>query len=196
MELVLVACSLWACAPTLAWAQETSSEALDARTQLEARKREQTAQFDAQEQACARTFAVTDCINTVNARRRAVVAALRKEENALNTLERHQREHERLQSLKEKARQKAEHAPTPADPSAESEELRLRRQQDKLIQHAPQSAPKVPTPPKTQSAIDAPTRQQNAVNFAARQQAAIERRAARDKKLKDQGKAPVDLPTP
>jgi hypothetical protein len=47
-----------------------------------------------------------------------------------------------------------------------------------------------------QATIDAQTKQQNAADYAARQKAANDRRAAREKKLKEQGKAPVDLPTP
>ena len=95
--------------------------ATDARAQLEARKREQTALFDMQEQACSKRFAVTDCVSEVNVRRRAVVAVLRKEENALNELERRQREQAHLQSLQERARQRAEQAPWPVNPDAESQ---------------------------------------------------------------------------
>jgi len=179
-----------------AWALDAQPEAVDARSLLEARKREQAAQFDAQEQACSKVFAVTDCIREVNVRRRGVVAALRKEENALNEVERRQRERERLQSLQEKARQRAEQAPA-ADPGAESAAERHRRQQEKQASHAPQSAPREPLPPKAKAQIDGQTRQQNAADYAARQQAASERRAARDKKLKEQGnKASADLPTP
>ena len=195
IALAVMAVGLLAGVPALVWAQDAQTEAADARSQLEARKREQAAQFDAQEQACSKVFAVTDCIREVNVRRRGVVAALRKEENALNDAERRQRERERLRSLQEKARQREEQAP-PVDANTESAEDRLRRQQDKLTQHAPQSAPKVPAVPKAQAPIDATTRQQNAVDYAARQKAATDRHTARDKKLKEQGKAAADLPTP
>lgn len=178
-----------------AWAQDKQTEATDARSLLEARKRQQAALFDGQEQACAKVFAVTDCVSQVNERRRAVVAALRKEENALNDVERRQRERERAQNLQNKARQRTEQVP-PIDANADSAEERLRRQQDKLVNHAPQSAPKGPAEPKVQAPLDAQTRQLNAADYAARHKAASERRAARDKKLKEQGKAPVDLPTP
>jgi hypothetical protein len=174
---------------------QDAEEGVDARALLEIRKREQAAQFDAQEQACSKTFAVTDCISSVSARRRVVVAALRKEENALNDAERRQHERERLQSQQQKAKERAEQAPS-VDPNAESAEERLHRQQDQMANHAPQSVPKAPTAPKVQATIDAQTKQQNAVDYAARQKAANDRRAAREKKLKEQGKAPVDLPTP
>jgi colicin import membrane protein len=195
VALALIATGLCPCAPALVWAQDAHAEATDVRSLLETRKREQAAQFDAQEQACTKAFAVTDCVRAVNVRRRAVVSALRKEENALNDAERRQRERERLQSLQEKARQRAEQAP-PMDANTESAQERLRRQQDKLSQHAPQSAPKARAVPKAQSPIDAPTRQQNATDYAARQKAANDRRAERQKRVKEQGKSAKDLPTP
>lgn len=181
--------------PSPMWAQDAHTTEADSRSQLEARKREQSAKFDAQEQACTGTFAVTDCVSAVNARRRAIMATLRKEENALNDAERRQRERERLQSLQQKAQQRAEQAP-PDDVNAESTEERLRRQQDKLANHAPQSTPKTPAASKVLAPIDVQTRQQNATDYAARQRAASDRRAVRDKKLKEQGKTVVDLPTP
>ncbi len=192
---VVIVGGLWAGMRVPALAQDAVQGA-DVRALLEFRKREQAAQFDAQEQACSKTFAVTDCVSAVNARRRVVVAALREEENVLNDGERRQRERERLQSLQDKAQEWAQQASPPVDPAMDSEEQRLHRLQDKQANHGPQSVPKAPTAPKVQATIDAQTRQQNAVDYSARQKAADDRRAARDKKLKEQGKPTKDLPTP
>lgn len=178
-----------------AWAQDAQVDATEVRAQLEARKRDRAAEFDAQEQACTQVFAVTDCVREVNVRRRAVAALLRKEENALNEQERRQRERERLQSLEYKAQQRAKQARS-LDTNIESEEDRLRRQQDKQAQHGPQSAPREVVETSAPPSIDAQTTKRNAASFAERQKAAEERRAARDKKLKEQGKVPADLPTP
>lgn len=174
---------------------QATAGAVDPRSQLEMRKQEQAAQFDAQEQACAKVFAVTDCINAVNARRRVVVAALRKEENALNEVERRQRERERLESLQEKARQRALQEP-PVDASGETAEDRLQRQQDKLVQHTPQAAARVSAGSEKPAAMDPQSREKNVAEYAARQKAAGVRRAARDKKLKEQAQPTGDLPTP
>jgi hypothetical protein len=162
---------------------------------LDAVSVEQMARFDREELACTQTFAVTDCIKAVKTRRRAVQAQLRKDENALNEAQRRERGLEQLQRIKEKTQQHLERDATQATQSGPSQAERLRLQQEKIANHARQASSLEPAgEPKMPKTLPATDVQRNTAAYAARQQAASKRRAQREKKLKDQGTLPSDLP--
>ena len=171
----------------------------DARADMEAKRDAQAAEFDRQEQACSAKFAVTDCINEVKARRRAVMAEFRKQENALNDIDRRRRAQEELQRLEQRKAEQAERAKQAAQVPADTEAQRARELQVRRDQHGPQGTPRAATSaPAKSSVIDAATVQKNEKAYAQRQQEAASRRAERDKRLQEKkGDKPAqDLPKP
>lgn len=74
----------------------------EARASLEVRRNQQEAHFAAQSAACYQRFAVTDCLSKVKSSHYAAMGVLRREEIALNDLERQQKASEALARLAEK----------------------------------------------------------------------------------------------
>ena len=171
----------------------------DARAELEARRDVQAAEFDRQEQACSAQFAVTDCVNRVKARRIAVMAEFRKQENALNDADRRQRAQDELQRLEQRKAERTDKESQAAQVPANAEQQRLREAQLRQQQHGPQGTPRAAaSAPVKAASKDAGTVQQNEKAYAQRQQEAASRRAERDKRLQEKknGKPVPDLPTP
>jgi FtsZ-interacting cell division protein ZipA len=74
----------------------------EARARLEVRRKQQEAYFVAESAACYQRFAVTDCLGKVKSSHYAAMSVLRREEIALNDLERQQKASEALARLADK----------------------------------------------------------------------------------------------
>lgn len=115
--------ALACCLPALAdEAQDTAAE----RARIAAERSRVEAAFQAEQKACYRKFAVTGCIDEAQARRRAQLADLRRQEIALNDAERKARSADRMRALEQK---QAEEARRQADAAAKGQAERASREQ-------------------------------------------------------------------
>lgn len=78
-----------------------AQEADEAHARIESLRNQATITFSAEEAACYTRFAVTGCVQEVNARRTALLADLKRREAILNDGERQQKVEQKRQRLKE-----------------------------------------------------------------------------------------------
>lgn len=173
----------------------------------------------AEEKACYARFAVNDCLDDARARRREVLAELRRQEVALNDRERQSKGAARLRALEEKAppdpalvaqeREKAAAVQAGRESAAEKKAARAAARTfagaasaDAPARKSPDRAAKPPKPPRQASAGRAANgdRGDNGDSLRRRQQrleAADARRQRIEKRLADRHKAPpAPLPVP
>ena len=170
-----------------------------ARSRIEAQRQRETAQFDAQEQACASRFAVTDCVNAVHSQRRKLLAELKRQDDRLVDQQRQQRSQEQAAALQakqqERARQQAD-----ATRAAQQEAVeRKATSAEKSAQRPPAPGASAPRParPKTSAPVDAAALQQSRADYAHKQEEAQQRRARRDKHVQEnKASQPQPLPVP
>ena len=150
---------------------QTDSGSDSERSRIAADRSQAAAGFSAQELACHRKFAVTDCLNAARAQRRERLSDLRRQELSLNDSERKRRSSDRVSSIEERnSAQKQE------DGAAQRAESVVRRQEKEagLAQRAAERA---------QTQASAPAR------AARTQKAAGERRssihAAKQQRVRD-----------
>ena len=185
-----------------AWAQDDAFYGLPSVAQERARidtlRRQQTAEFNAQERACHDRFAVVDCTNQVNKRRRAMQSELKRQEASLHDTERRQRGAEQLKRTEEKAAENAQRL-SEMEPSnaAATVEARRKAQEDKVRQHAkPPAAAASATQPDKATGLEASTAAVNRADYARKQEAALQRKKDREKRLKEKGATTAPLPVP
>lgn len=154
------------------------------------------AEFAAQEAACAKRFAVSACMEEVAVQRRANSKNLARQEAELNKAERAQRAADQQQRLDEKARERADRdarTQTAVDASQE----KLQQQRDKQARHHAQAASAASSPSVApQPGLAASAQTANRQAFQQKLKAAQERKAARDKRLREAGQPRQLLPLP
>ncbi|KQT10625.1 hypothetical protein [Ramlibacter sp. Leaf400] len=111
-----------ACAALPGGAQQPADDAAE-RARISAGRRQAEAEFEEAHKACYRKFAVNDCIGEAKVRRREVLAQLRRQELALNEVERQRKSEERLRDLAQReAEQRERTATPPAAPASAAQE--------------------------------------------------------------------------
>lgn len=190
-----------------AWGQEGPGQSLDSvdqeRQRIEAIRQEQNALFNEQEAVCQARFAVTDCVNSVRARRRAILVDLKRQETVLNGLQRSQRGEDQLRLSQEKAADQAKaRAQAEADalqqPQADAQVEKKSALDEKVMNHPkPLPSPAAPASSREKPAgMDASVSEANRKDYEAKQKAAAERRADKEKRLKDSNARNQPLPVP
>jgi colicin import membrane protein len=190
-----------------AWGQEGAGHSLDKvdqeRQRIDGIRQQQNALFNEQEAACQARFAVTDCVNSVRARRRAMLVDLKRQETVLNSLQRSQRGEDQLRISQEKAVDQAKvRAQAEADalqpPQANAQADKKRALDEKVMNH-PKPLPSPAAPARSRekpAAVDASVAEANRKDYEAKQKAAAERRADKEKRLKDSNGRNQPLPVP
>lgn len=127
------------------------------RARIDAERRAADARFTAQERACRARFAVNDCTAEARARHRVAVGALRRQEIALNDMERRRKAAEKLRELEERRSPEAVRQEARERTEAVRErKAREARQADKAGRREAK-APRAPLPPRrTASATPKP----------------------------------------
>ena len=190
-----------------AWGQEGPGQNLDSvdqeRQRIKAIRQQQNVLFNEQEAACQTRFAVTDCVNSVQARRRAMLVELKRQETVLNSLQRSQSGEDQLRLIQEKAADQAK-ARAQAEPDAlqqpqvDAQAERKSALDEKVKNHSkPLPSPAAPAGSREKPAgMDASVAEANRKDYEAKQKAAAERRADKEKRLKDNNLPNQPLPVP
>ena len=113
----------------------------DANARIEATRLRESAILNTQEAQCYQRFAVNACLSDVQARRRALLAELQRQETALHELERQQKGDEQVQRANQKAMDKRAadlNAQAPDDANTGQIQAKLQAQEDKKQKHAAQ----------------------------------------------------------
>jgi colicin import membrane protein len=176
-----------------AWAQGDAAFGLDSvsqeRQRIATTRSSGYAALDVEDAECQKKFAVFDCQRDVAARRRALDAELKRQENSLNDAERKQRGAEQLERIEQK---------------------QLERAQSESIAQPTTNVPAQATPktygPTGQARASVAKPQATAVSekdkatlrkaYADKQEAARKRKAEREKRLQDAGAVSTPLPGP
>ncbi len=179
-----------------AWGQEGLGQSLDSvdqeRQRIEAIRQQQNALFNEQEAACQARFVVTDCVNSVRARRRAMLVDLKRQETVLNGLQRSQKGEDQLRLIQEKAADQAKERA-----QAEADALQQPQAEPQAKPPKPLPSPAAPAGSREKPAgMDASVAEANRKDYEAKQKAAAERRADKEKRLKDSNLRNQPLPVP
>jgi len=171
------------------------------RTRIDDVRRHQSALFAEQERACQSKFAVTGCQSEVDARRRAVMNGLKRQEAALNDKQRAHRGVEQMRRSDEKARENAARNPAEAASSSPESSVRAEREKEHLekVKNHPAPGPVAPTrvPGATATTVINETQRSKGRDaYQAKLKEAEKKRAERDKRLQERGSAPLALPLP
>jgi hypothetical protein len=184
-----------------AWSQQGAAPDMGSveseRLRIDTTRQQKIAELDVEESACSAKFAVTDCQNKVNARRRQLLSDLKRQEASLNAIERRQKGLDQLRRAEEKAadsaarRQELQTAPGGA---AQSD--RKKAQDEKILNHQQQANPVGGQPPagKSTSALNPAEVDANRAAYAEKQNALEKRRKDRDQLLLDKGAGGPPLP--
>lgn len=183
----------------LAAAEQPTLDSLDAElVRIGAQRDQATAQFDAEDAACLKAFAVTDCQNKVATRRRGRLAELKRQEISVKALQRDLRAQEQLRRSADKAQESAQRqADMATKPAGDSEADRQRAQNEKVQAHQQQAKPAQPkvSDPKIPSGLDAQAQARNRAAYEEKQQALQKRRQDRDQRVLEKGNGGPPLPT-
>lgn len=184
-----------------AWGQEAAVSAMDRFDQELQRigsvRDQKTAELDAQDAACLNQFAVTDCQNKVAARRRQILADLKRQESTVKDAQRRQKAADQIQRSADKAAEKAQReAELQASEKGESESVRQKAQDEKVQSHRQQAKPAEPkaSGPKVASGLDAEAQAKNRAVYQEKMQATEKRRQERDQRVRDHGTGGPPLP--
>ena len=163
------------------------------RQSISAERASADAGFSRQEQACQSRFVVQACLDDVAAQRRTLERELKRREASLNAVDRQQAAQEQLQRSADKAR---DHQNRQTEPTGDVQAERVRAQKEKQQAHQDagrSSGNASKTAPATPSAAEQATLREA---YAAKQRAAQDRRAARDKRLRESTEKTSALPLP
>lgn len=163
-----------------------------AREQIQRERKLAEADFLQQDLECQQRFAVTDCVRTVEIRRREHAAKLRKQEDALNDEERLERAVQSEAALKERERDRA---------LKDADRVKSARETPVEVTDMPRAKVRAPSPSTPVSAARKPSVQpgqamQNRAAFDAKQKAWLERQAARERRLKQTPSGAPSTPLP
>lgn len=191
----------WLLVASSAWGQSIDSRDLDPaekeRHRIESVRQQITAELDAEDAACLSRFAVSDCQNKVSARRRQVLADLKRQEAVLNAQQRRQKGIDQMRSSLEKA---ATSSAREAElQTAPSRQLRVDRQKaldDKILNHRQQATPGTgkASASNPSSMQDPKQVEKNRDAYLEKQKAVEKRRRERNQRLLDHGTGGPPLP--
>ncbi len=204
------------CVALSAVAADHDTDVATERARIKVEQAQVQSRFAREEAACYQRFAVNDCLQEARAHQRAALNDLRRQEIALNDVERKRKGEERIRRLNEKAavsrpmptapdgvQQAAPAEPPPA--SSKSERTQAKKEKRVAVELAPHPAKvrKTPKPrseskpPGTPDVSAPPATGTKAPTQAEREQARQERVQRRDKALADRTKPPASpLPVP
>ena len=126
-------------------AQEAGAVAAE-QARIRAERNQAEAVFLAEEKACYGKFAVNDCVDAARAKRREVLAGLRRQEIALNDAERRRKAAERVRELEERNSSEAQRG------QAEQRTKALAQQRDREARAAEKAAERASREGRVQSA--------------------------------------------
>lgn len=174
--------------PLLVHAQQDT--VVQTQQRLDGLRQEQTRQKQEEESACHQRFAVNDCLKSVQTRHREQLADIRKQEAGLHDLQRRQRADEQIQQARERSQERAlqlQEQQTAADRS-----VREKRPQNTEVRG--NAVPSVPERAAHSVAKEPSAEARRA--HAKKLRDVEDRRAARDRRAKEQaaGRQPVPLP--
>lgn len=185
--------------------EDAALAAIDAeRQKITAERLKLEEAFDAEDAVCYTRFFVNSCLNSVKPRRREAMAGLKQREVALNEQERRQKAADQIRKTEEKSssealQQAAERRTQALEDSKEREERTRKKAEDRGALQQKETLNANEAANKLQGSKDmarARTEKQAAAaeelrKFNAKQQEALERKASRDKKQREQTKAPA-----
>lgn len=190
-----------------AWGQEVQGQSLDnvdqERQRIDAVRQQQNVLFNEQEAACQARFAVTDCVNSVRSRRRAMLADLKRQETVLNSLQRSQRGEDQLRLSQEKAADQAKARAQAEADAIQPSRANAQAEKKKALEEKGMNHPRPPSSPAAAASnrqrpagMDASVAEANRKDYESKQKAAAERRADKEKRLKDSNARNQPLPVP
>jgi colicin import membrane protein len=187
---------------TSAWSQQDAAPGVDSmgaeRHRIDSIRQQKTAELDAQDAACLSKFAVNDCRNKVSARRRKMLADLKREEIRLNAAERLLKEAEQRKRSDEKAAERAQRQAESGAPTPSATQQERQQAQDEKIRNRQKPVPggqAKASGPKVPSGLDADTAAKNREAYVEKQKEAEKRRQEREQRLRDHGPG-AGLPLP
>jgi colicin import membrane protein len=173
--------------PLPGFAQDDASGTAQ-RQRIAAERSDAESAYRAQEKACNGKFAVNDCLNEARAKRRAILADLRRQEVSLNDADRKRRGAERLKANEERAvEERARHDEQKRADAAANRKAREGRAQDKASDRAAREEQR---PGKAAQAQEQRKRKQAQLEEAGRQReqdaaANVARQKKREQEAKD-----------
>jgi colicin import membrane protein len=177
-------------------ADETVAE----RARIKAERSQAEAAFAAREKACYGKFAVNDCLGEARAKRREVLADLRRQEISLNDAERRRRSAERLREIEERSSaQKQEQAVERRAQAASDQRQREERAAVKASRAASAAArpSKAPKTHEAKAAMPASEAAGNAQRHEQRVEQVLERKERVERRQAERNKTPAKpLPVP
>lgn len=165
-------------------AQNQQAEEAAERARIASERTRIEAEFEQANKACYQKFAVNDCISDARAKRRELLADLRRQELVLNDADRRRRSSERLEEIEKKtADRRAAQASAPA-PAASAASAPAPARAASAPASAPRAA-RAPREPKQPRQVDTGTnarRYNERLEDAAQHKAEVRKRAAEAKK--------------
>ena len=142
------------------------------------------AEFEQANKACYQKFAVNDCIADARARRRELLADLRRQELVLNDADRRRRSSERLEEIEKKTADKRAEAASAAQRAASAASAPAPARAASAPASAPRAAraPKQPKQPRQVDSGENARRYNDRLEDAAQHKAEVQRRAGEAKK--------------
>ena len=142
MKQLLCGLLLLICAtPLLAQTAPPAPVSAEDYQRIDAERARESANFESQDAACYRRFAVNDCLKKVQSRRIAVMAELKRQEARLHDRERQLRGTEAVQRLEQKTlERKQRQDEIQAEGGVGAAQDKLREQQSKQAEHAAKAA--------------------------------------------------------
>lgn len=199
-RLGVIACACLLVASS-AWGQSMDSHDLyqveKERLRIESIRQQKTAELDAEDAMCLSRFAVTDCQNKVSARRRQMLADLKRQEVDLNAEQRRQKGADQMRSSSERAATNAaREAERQTAPGTQSQEDRQKVLDEKILNHRQKatSGTGKADVSKSSSVPDPKQIEKNREAYLEKLKAVEKRRRERDQRLLDHGTGGPPLP--
>jgi len=154
--------------------------------------------FEAEQRECQTTFTVTSCLRDVDTRRIALMSDLKRQEVLLNDAERLEKAISKKKDLEERQAQRLAAEAENTGSQGPSLSQRKQEQQEKLLQHQKKAMPAESnsTAPQSGQVQDPEILKTNRAAHANKLQAAQQRRAERDKRLREAPAKRTALPVP
>ena len=167
------------------------------RLRIENVRQQKTAELDAEHAMCSSRFAVTDCQNKVNTRRRQMLAELKRQEAELNAEQRRQKGADEMRTSSERAAANASReAELQSAPGKQSRDDRQKALDEKILNHRQQATTgtQKASSSKSSSVQDPKQIEKNREAYLEKQKAVEKRRRERDQRLLDHGTGGPPLP--
>ena len=175
---------------------QTPEDRATVRASIEVQRTTSNEEFNRHEAACQDRFAVTSCITDVKRKRIAAMSQYKREEAALNDLDRKQRANEQLEAIKAKREERALEDERLLDSTITTQEERQLQQNEKRVEHRQKGIQQNTAVGRSKKEVEDRTATDisNRADYDRRQQEAAERRAKRDKSVSDAQKGISPLP--